>query len=244
MKSTTTLLAAAGFTGIMIAGTITGHAAAWHPQGTIKKYVQNQTAGGEMKDANDADSAISAKPGDLLKYTVVIENKGAADDEGMNDMAKTTLTDTLPAGVELVINTAQRTITEDLGLVKPGQKVTKEYVVKVTSDKDGDILDNKACFTGDSTNNDAPQQGCENAIVKVSNPKKEETPTPTPTSTETPKEETPAKDTPKQEVQGAATEELASTGPANALVPAGIVTGLGYAGNMLRLKRRAARENR
>lgn len=243
MKSTTTLLAAAGFTGIMIAGTITGHAAAWHPQGTIKKYVQNQTAGGEMVDANDAGNAVSAKPGDMLKYTVVIENKGTADDKGWNDMAKTTLTDTLPAGVELVINGAQRTITEDLGLVKPGQKLTKEYVVKVTSDKDGDVLDNKACFTGNSTNNDAPQQGCDNAIVKVSNPTKEETPAPTPTPTEIPKEETP-KQAPKQEVQGAATEKLASTGPANALVPAGIVTGLGYAGNMLRLKRRATRENR
>lgn len=241
MKSTTKLLAAAGFTGVLIATTVTGSALAWHPEGKIKKYVQNQTAGGEMVDANDAGSAVSAKPGDLLKYTVVIENTGKADDKGWNDMAKTNLTDTLPAGVELVINASQRTITEDLGTIKPGEKITKEYVVKVTSDKDGDILDNKACFTGDSTNNDKPQQGCDNAVVKVSNPKKEETPAPTPTPTEKPKEEAPV----KQEVQSAATtESLASTGPASALLPVGIATGLGYAGNLLRLKRRAARENR
>lgn len=237
MKSTTKLLAGAGFTGVLIAGSITGNAFAWHPQGTIKKYVQNQTAGGEMTDANDTGSAVSAKPGDLLKYTVVIENTGAADTRDYNDMAKTTLTDNLPAGVDLIVNNAQRTITEDLGTVKPGQKVTKEYVVKVTSDKDGDILDNKACFTGNSTNNDAPQQGCDNAVVKVDNPKKEETPTPTPTPTETPKQDTPAQAS-KQNVQSATDTKLAATGPANVLIPAGIATSLGYAGNMLRLKRR------
>lgn len=233
MKSTTKLLAAASIIGVLCAGTVTGSALAWHPEGTIKKYVQNQS-NGDMADANDAGSAVQAKPGDLLKYTIVVENKGKTDDKGYNDMAKTTVTDTLPAGVELVINPAQRTITEDLGTVKPGQKVTKEYVVRVTSDKDGDLLDNKACFTGDSTQNDNPQKGCDNALVKVNNPKKEEPP-----------KETPKAEAPKQDVKAATTSApLAATGPEHMLIPAGIATGLGYAGNLLRLKRRAARQNR
>lgn len=233
MESITKLFALAGVSGVLIAGSLTTSAFAWQPEGTVKKYVQNQTGGGEMADANDAGSAVSAKPGDLLKYTVVVENKGKEHDKGENDMAKTVLTDTLPAGMELIINPAQRTITEDLGALKPGQKVTKEYVVKVTSEKDGETLDNKACFTGNSTNDEAPQNGCDNAVIKVSNPSKEE-----PTKQEPPKEPPT-----KQEVKGettAAAAPLATTGPANILLPVSIATGLGYAGNLLRLKRRAS----
>ena len=228
MKSTNKLLAASGVTGVIIAGAITAPAFAWHPKGHITKYVQNQTTGGQMVDANDAASAVAAKPGDLLKYTIVVENQGAADTKGYNDMAKTVMTDTLSAGVELASNAAQRTITENLGTLKPGQKATKEYVVKVTSTKDGDLIMNKACFTGDSTANDNHQEGCDVADVKVS------VPVP-PTPPEQPK--------PQPQILTAATT-LPNTGVGNILAPAGIVGAFGYAGNLLRLKRRAAKHNR
>ena len=101
-------------------------------------------------------------------------------------MAKTVMTDTLPAGLELVSNPAQRTITENIGLIKPGQKVTKEYLVKVTSKTNGSIT-NTACFTGDSTANDNPQEGCNPAVVTVTVPEEPKTP-----AVVTPKPKTPA----------------------------------------------------
>lgn len=233
MKSSIKKVAAVSVTSIILAGTLVSPAFAWHPKGAIVKSVQNQTQSGQMSDANDAQNAVSAKPGDLLKYSIVVSNDGEANDKGQNDMAKTTLTDTLPDGVELVINPSLRIITEDLGTLKPGQKVTKEYVVKVTADTDGTVLSNKACFTGDSTANDNPQQGCDVAVVKVDNPKKPETPTtPTTTTTTTP----PA----VQPQVLASSTNLPNTGVGNVLLPAGFVTILGYAANLLRLKRRAA----
>jgi uncharacterized repeat protein (TIGR01451 family) len=231
MKSSIKMLAVSGVTGVVMAGSMASTAFAWHPVANIHKYVQNQTAGGEMADANDAASAISAKPGDLLKYTIVIQNDGQADSKGYNDLAKTVLTDKLPAGVELVINPSSRTITENLGTLKPGQKVTKEYLVKVTSEKDGDLLVNEACVDGNSTANDNAQHKCDGADVKVNNPPKPQEP---------PKE--PPKEEPKPQPQILSTStNLPNTGAGNLLVPAGIAGALGYAGNLLRLKRRSQR---
>jgi uncharacterized repeat protein (TIGR01451 family) len=191
-----------------------------------------------MSDANDEQNAVAAKPGDLLKYTIVVSNTGDANDQGQNDMASTKLTDTLPDGVELVINPSMRTITEDLGTIKPGEKVTKEYVVKVTASTDGATLNNKACFTGDSTKNDNPQQGCDVAIVKVNNPKTPETPTPTTPTTTTP----PTTTTTTQPQVLSTSTDMPNTGPGDVLTSAGAVAGVGYAANMLRLKRRVSRQ--
>jgi uncharacterized repeat protein (TIGR01451 family) len=210
------IVTASGVTGVVLAASIAAPVFAWHPKGEIKKFVTNQTQSGQMSDANDEKSAVAAKSGDTLKYTIVVSNTGAADSKGYNDMAKTKLTDTLPTGIELVSNPAQRTITEDLGLIKPGQKVTKEYLVKVVSAKDSDVITNKACFTGNSTANDNPQSGCDNAVVKVDVPKTPETP-------ELPKE-TPT--------------VLPNTGIGNIVLPAGVVSAVAYVGNLLRLKRR------
>lgn len=149
--------------------TISTTAFAWHPKGVIVKKVQNITTNSALADADTSAQAVAAKPGDTLKYVIEVRNDGAADSKGYNDMAKTVMTDTLPAGVELVGNPAQRQITENLGLLKPGQKVTKEYTVKVTAKTAGNI-ENKACFTGDSTANDNPQSGCNPAVVKVTIP--------------------------------------------------------------------------
>jgi uncharacterized repeat protein (TIGR01451 family) len=225
VKVLTSMLSAS----VVTAAIIASPALAWHPKGVIVKYVENQTAGTAKSDANDAAHAVAAKPGDVLKYTIVVSNNGAADSKGYNDMAKTVMTDTLPAGVELVSNPSTRTISENLGLIKPGQSVTKEYLVKVTADKDG-VIENKACFTGDSTANDNPQKGCDVADVKVTVPV---TPPEQPKTPETPTQpqqpETPAP---------AAPVELPNTGSAVALgglAGAGTIGVAGY--QYLRSKR-------
>lgn len=198
MKVSKVVLAAGVASVVTLAG-LSGTAFAWHPKGVITKKVQNVTTGSVLSEADTTGEAVAAKPGDTLKYVIEVRNDGAADSKGYNDMAKTVMTDTLPAGVELVSNPAQRQITENLGTIKPGQKVTKEYTVKVTASKAGSIK-NTACFTGNSTANDNPQQGCNPAVVTVTVPETPVTPvTPeTPTTPETPKEETPAPEMPAE----------------------------------------------
>lgn len=221
------VLATAGVTGVLTAATVSATALAWHPKGVITKSVMNQTTGSALSDANNAASAVSAKPGDVLKYVIEVRNDGATGQ--YNEMHFTKLTDTLPAGVELVSDASKRSITEDLGTIKPGEKVTKEYLVKVTSTKDGDLIENQACFTGDSEVKDNPQKGCDVADVKVTVPPKEE-PKPTPTPTPTPTPQTPAP-TP---------EALPKTGASEFFAPvAAVVSGAGaYAARLVHLKRR------
>lgn len=186
-----TIALGAGIATVAAASIFAVSAFAWHPEGVITKKVQNITQGSTLSEADTESTAIAAKPGDTLKYVIEIRNNGQADSKGYNDMAKTVMTDTLPAGIELVSNPAQRTITENIGLIKPGQKVTKEYAVKVTAQKEGAIK-NTACFTGDSTVNDNPQKGCNPAVVTVTIP---EVPPVTPEIPETP--ETPEVETPQ-----------------------------------------------
>ena len=168
MKVSKLALAAGVSTAIALAS-LTNTAFAWHPKGAIVKKVQNLTANTALSDADTAATAVAAKPGDILKYVIEIKNDGQPDSKGWNDMAKTVMTDTLPAGIELASAPLQRQITENLGLIKPGQKVTKEYLVKVTA-SNNDTITNTACFTGDSTANDNPQKGCNPAVVKVTVP--------------------------------------------------------------------------
>lgn len=213
---------------VVVAATNVVSVYAWHPKGQITKSVQNVTANSAVSDANTAASAVSAKPGDTLKYVITIKDTAAAADKHYNDLAFIKLTDTLPAGVELVSSTAQRTITEDLGTLTPGKSVTKEYLVKVVSNaKDGQVIENKACFTADSVVKDNPQSGCDTANVKVTVPEVPKTP-------ETPK-------TPEQpKVLGESTPtELPSTGIESVL---GGVTGVGAltyaAANFVQSRRR------
>lgn len=188
------LALAVGVTSIVTLATLTNTAYAWHPKGAIVKKVQNITTNSALGDADTAATAVAAKPGDTLKYVIEVRNDGKPDSKGYNDMAKTVMTDTLPAGVELASNPAQRQITENLGLLKPGQVITKEYLVKVTAKQNGTIT-NTACFTGDSTANDAPQKGCNPAVVTVTVPKTPEPPV-TPENPKTP--ETPAPELPAE----------------------------------------------
>jgi uncharacterized repeat protein (TIGR01451 family) len=225
----TKVLALASVTGVMAAGVITSPALAWHPKGVIKKYVQNQTVGSALSDANTEATAVATKPGDVLKYVIEVSNQGATGQS--NEMHFTKMADTLPAGVELVSEPTKRQIVEDLGVIKPGEKKTKEYVVKVTSSKDKDLIDNNACFTGDSEVHDNPQSGCDNAKVKVSVPPKQDEPKPEQPKPEQPKPETPAPQQP---------ETLPVTGPSAVIAPA-VALGsgaLGYAGRLLVVKRR------
>jgi uncharacterized repeat protein (TIGR01451 family) len=225
----TKVLAIASVTGVLVSTVGTGVFAAdvlaWHPKGIIKKSVMNQTTGSALSDANDAATAVAAKPGDTLKYVIEVRNDGSTGKS--NEMHFTKLTDTLPAGVELVSDPSKRDITEDLGVIKPGEKVTKEYLVKVTVSKDG-LIKNEACFTGDSEVKDNPQKGCDTANVTVTVPPKEE-PKPQP------KPETPA---PQPQVKGA--ETLPETGASSILAPlAAFGSGaVAYAGRLISLKRR------
>ncbi|HEX8762560.1 MAG TPA: hypothetical protein VF733_02260 [Candidatus Saccharimonadales bacterium] len=229
----TKILALASLTGVIAAGAITTPALAWHPKGVIKKSVQNQTSGAALADANTTGTALAAKPGDILKYVIEVSNTGSNSTQ--NEMHFTKLTDALPAGVQLVSDPAKRTIAEDLGVIKPGAKVTKEYLVKVVSEKDGDVIENKACFTGDSSIKDNPQSGCDVALTKLSVPKKEE-----PKPVEPPKKEEPKVETPKVETPAPTPEALPQTGASDVIAPLLAVTsgGAAYAGRMLVVKRR------
>ena len=168
MKISTVLLSA-GVVGIVAAAAVAPTALAWHPEGKITKKVQNVTANGPLAEADTKNDAVSAKPGDTLKYVIEVRNDGKPDKKSYNDMAKIVMTDTLPDGIVLKSNPAQRLLTEKHDLLKPGEKKTWEYLVTVTAKTAGEIT-NTACFTGNSTVNDNPQDGCNPAVVKVSMP--------------------------------------------------------------------------
>ncbi len=216
-------------TSVALATAVVSPAYAWHPEGTIVKQVQNVTAGTAMSDANTAATAVAAKPGDTLKYTITVSNPAAAAEKQYNDLAFVTLKDSLPTGVELTDNASKRQITEDLGTILPGKSVTKTYTVKVTATKDG-VIENKACFDGNSVVKDAPRNGCDTANIKVTVPPV--TPPVTPPTTVTPEPEAG-----KGAVEVAAPTELPKTGPANVILLGGIATIAGYTLNMLRLRK-------
>jgi uncharacterized repeat protein (TIGR01451 family) len=200
--------------GVALAGAFAVPAYAWHPQVKITKYVTNQTASGQMADANDAAHAVGVKPGDVIKYTIVVENPAQPAAESHNDLYFTKLTDSLPAGVELVSDPSDREIAEDLGVLTPGQKITKEYLLKVTSQTNNDVVVNKACVAGDSKVKDAPRKDCDEAVIKVT-----VTPPETPKTPETP-------------------QVMPETGAAGVFTVAAGSAVLGYIGNLIRIKRR------
>ncbi len=236
MKSSVKIFASSAVTGVALTTLVAAPVFACTPKGSIVKYVQDQTTGSQVVDANTASDALTVHPGDTLVYTIVVSNNGGDTKDGADDMIETNLTDTLPAGVTPVTGTA--TITENLGTVKEKKSVTKTYVVKVDANTtDGQVITNKACYTGEATNHDKSQHqaGCDVAIVKVS------VPPVTPPTPPTPPVTPPT--TPKPQVQSAATS-LPNTGAGDFILPAGIVGGLGYVGNVLRLKRAGRKQQR
>jgi len=204
-------------TGVAMAGLMVAPVFACTPKGVITKFVTDVTTGSQMVDANAVADALVVHPGDTLLYTVVIANNGGTTNDDADAMIETVLTDNLPAGVTPVSGSAA--INETVGRISEHSKVTKTYNVTVSKDaKDGDVITNQACFTGEATNHDKNQhqKGCDVAIVKVSVP----TPPVTPQPPVTP---------PK---------ELPHTGIGNLLPLTGLSASLGYAANLLRLKRR------
>lgn len=171
-----------------------GTSSAWHPQGTIKKTVQNITTGSAVSDANNSIDAIPARPGDIIQYNITISNVAPPASKQWNDLAFVKMTDKLPDGVELISNPAQRQITEDLGTILPGKSVTKQYQLKVTATKKDSIIINKACFTGDSVVKDNPQSGCDPGLITIVPPVS--TPNPTPPTTTPPTPPTPPSNPP------------------------------------------------
>lgn len=176
MKKIYLMLAASVVTSALVLGGLTGTAAAWHPEGKIDKKVQNVSQNGAPADADTQATAVEAKDGETLKYIVKVWNEGNPHQEGHNDMVDIVVTDTLPAGVELVSDPTKRELKETIARLRPGESKTFEYAVKVKKQDEG-FVKNTACFTGDSEVKDAPQKGCNDAVIKV---KKTVTPPQTP----------------------------------------------------------------
>lgn len=175
------LFGGATVTSVLIASAIAAPVFACHPIGSIVKTVQDQTTGSVVSDANTAADAVTAKSGDTLLYTVTVKNSGATASNGDNDMLNVTLTDNLPAGLQLVSTDG----STSMGTIKPGQSAVVKYTVKVTDSTDGDTITNEACYNGKSKDNNDNQSGCDNAVIKVSVPAAP-TPAPAPTPTPTP----------------------------------------------------------
>jgi uncharacterized repeat protein (TIGR01451 family) len=218
------MLAATGVTGVAIAAIAVAPALACYPQGKIVKTVTDNTTSSGAENANTVSGALNVNQGDTLTYSVTVSNQETQEgDQHQADMTNTVLTDTLPDGVELVSNPNERVISENLGTIASKGSVTKQYQVKVTETTDGSVLTNKACFTGGSNlGKKYNQSGCDVAIVKVHVPT---TPAPKPTPSPTPTSTPPA--------------VLPNTGAGNVIVPAVVLSVLGYAGYLLHLKRRA-----
>jgi len=204
----------------LVAAAIAAPAFACHPVGTITKGVQDQTTSSATTDANSVSAALSVNNGDTLVYIITVKNTGASASNGNNDMNNVVLTDALPAGVQMA--SGQSAISEQLGTIKPGQSVTKTYTVKVTDTKDGDVITNTACYTGNSKDNKNNQKGCDSAVVKVHVPTPTPNPTPTPSTPQAP----------------STLPDTGSTALSTSLAVTG-ATILGYALNLLRLKLRS-----
>lgn len=187
MKKFYMMLAASVVTSALVFGGLSGTAVAWHPVGKIDKKVQNVSQNGTAADADTQATAVEAKDGETVKYIVKVWNEGQPDARGYNDMVDIVVTDTLPAGVVLVSDPAKRELKETIARLRPGESKTFEYAVKVTKQDDG-FVKNTACFTGDSEIKDAPQKGCNDAVIKV---KKTTPPPQPPTPPQTPTPPTP-----------------------------------------------------
>lgn len=220
-----------GVASVVLAVGVAFPALAWHPEGEIIKKVQNETTGSSLSDANFVDEAVAASPGDILKYSITISNVAAPAEGQGNDMAFIALTDNLPAGLEII----EGNTSDNYDLITPGNSVTKEFRVKVTSNVDGEVITNTACFEGDSVVKDNPQEGCDDAVVIVEVPEEE---TPEVPVTETPVEETPEEVTEEQKPVPQP-EKLPATGPAAIFGATAGISALTYAGYMFARSKQA-----
>ncbi len=206
---------------------------AWHPIGAITKEVQNISTNGQYETANDNAHAVDVKTGDIVAYTITVRNDGAANDQGLNDLAHVVVADHLPDGLELVDTPETRDMSFDAGTIQPGKSYSKTYKVKVTETKNKSYIDNKTCYSGDSLVNDNPQHGCDDAVVYTNIPQTSSTSTTTPSVVTT--------SAPKPQVLAAATvpKSLPSTGIGGSVIMLGVgASVIGYATSLFVLRRK------
>lgn len=167
-------LAASG-AALVLATSLSTTALAWHPQGKITKEVQNVTLNSAYADANDANTAIAARPGDVLRYRMTVVNPAPAAERQYNDLTKIKVTDTLPAGVTMDSGSKDKyfgsTVVVPQSSKSGNKSVSYEFTVKVNgSVADKTVICNTAVFNGNSIVGDAPRTGSDKACVKVTVP--------------------------------------------------------------------------
>jgi uncharacterized repeat protein (TIGR01451 family) len=237
MKTSTLLVSVSAACAVITAAQITPAVAADQntAKAAISASVQNQTTNSAVATADNKEDALQAKTNDILKYIVEVKNTGD------KELKSIKITDTLPAGVELVSNGAQRTITEEIASIKAGESTTKHIIVKVTAGKDGDIVDNQVCFSATFDGETNEQNSCDNAAVRIGEKPAEQQPAPTaPEAKPEPKpEQKPTESAPSNTTR---TDDLPTTGPSDMIAPAAALTTgtLAYIGRLLALKRRDA----
>jgi len=155
----------------------TGLAAACHPQGVITKDVQDVTTNSALVKADTVAAALNVNPGDTLVYHITVSNLATANND---EMITTLITDSLPAGLQLV-----KQDSFNVGTVGMKKSVERTVTVKVTATT-AQVIKNQACFTGDSIDHKQPQKGCDLAYVNVVVPTPTPAPTPKPTPVPTP----------------------------------------------------------
>jgi uncharacterized repeat protein (TIGR01451 family) len=141
------------------------------PFGQIYKRVRDITKDANTNYAADtSDTALAVSTGDTVRYEITVTNNGFAAMTGVHMFE----TAGLPQGVELISNPADRSVDVQEGTIQPDGSYLYTLTTKVTATTDGQLIDNKACFTADQN-----QSGCDHAWIKV-------TTTPTPTTCTTP----------------------------------------------------------
>src|SRR6266568_604048 len=114
------VLGGASAMGIITAAMVAVPVFACFPQGKIVKTVQDVTSKSAVSDANEAANALSVIQGDVLTYTVTVSNQETkVGSKGEDQMTNTTLTDTLPAGVQLSVTLARQLLPKILVRLAP-----------------------------------------------------------------------------------------------------------------------------
>jgi uncharacterized repeat protein (TIGR01451 family) len=135
-------------------------------KGFIRTYVQDQTNTNNVNYSYGYSKShpIVAKPDDILKYVVKIDNPSHNQ-----VMLATRLTDQLPSGLIVYSRkSSANSIDEAVGIIKPGHTVTKSYFIKITSSKNGNVLLNQVCFSATSQEKSNSLDSCDNIYTKIS----------------------------------------------------------------------------
>lgn len=133
---------------------------AQNPSGVITMTIQDLTTGSTITQSTSYVFAPVVNTGDELQYQVLLSNQGSSP--GNDQMVNTVVTNQLPAGLSLV--------SEDnlnVGTLDASQQAYLNIFVTVTATSAG-LIQNQACFTGNSITGSSPQSGCATSFVKAS----------------------------------------------------------------------------